>query len=92
MGSTCKASFTGCEFDVKGYAVRVGASKEQNPDDTKVFDFTNCTLKSAHDDGDAVVIIRSDAKNATLNFDNTTLIGNPQISGVVEGKTTINGL
>ena len=91
LNYTSKASFTGCEFDVKGYAVRVGVNGS-NSTETKVFNFTDCTLKSANDDGDAVVIIRQDAQQATLNFVNTTLDGNPQISGNVDGKTTINGL
>ena len=91
LNYTAKASFTGCEFDVKGYAVRVGVNGS-NSTDTKVFNFTDCTLKSANDDGDAVVIIRQDAEQATLNFVNTTLTGTPQISGNVDGKTTINGL
>ena len=91
LNYTAKASFTGCEFDVQGYAVRVGVNGS-NSTVTKVFNFTNCTLKSANDDGDAVVIIRQDAQQATLNFVDTELIGDPQISGSVEGKTTINGL
>ena len=91
LNYTAKASFTGCEFDVQGYAVRVGVNGS-NSTETKVFNFTDCTLKSANDDGDAVVIIRQDAQQATLNFVNTELIGDPQISGSVEGKTTINGL
>ena len=90
MNYTAKASFTGCEFDVKGYAVRVGVNG-QNSNDVKEFNFTNCTLKSANDDGDAVVIIRQDAQKATLNFVNTELIGEPKISGNT-ADTTINGL
>ena len=91
LNNTATASFTGCEFDVQGYAVRVGVTGS-NSTETKVFNFTDCTLKSANDDGDAVVIIRQNAQQATLNFVNTTLVGTPQISGNVEGKTTINGL
>lgn len=89
LNYTAKASFTGCEFDVKGYAVRVGVNGS-NSTETKVFDFTNCTLKSANDDGDAVVIIRQDAQQATLNFVNTTLVGDPKISGATS-NTTIKG-
>jgi hypothetical protein len=91
LNYTANASFTGCEFDVQGYAVRVGVNGS-NSTETKVFNFTDCTLESANDDGDAVVIIRQDAEQATLNFVNTTLTGTPQISGNVDGKTTINGL
>ena len=90
LNQTCKASFTGCEFDVRGYAVRVGVN-DNNPLVTKTFDFTNCTLKSECNDGDAVIVVRKNAVNATLNFVNTELIGTTKISGNTSA-TTINGL
>ena len=91
LNSTCYATFIGCEFDVRGYAVRVGVNSGGNPDATKLYTFTNCTFKSENEDGDAVVIIRKDAEKATLNFVNTTLDGNPQISGYTSA-TKINGI
>ena len=91
LNSTCIATFTGCEFDVRGYAVRVGVNTGGNPDATKLYTFTNCTFKSENKDGDAVVIIRKDAQKATLKFENTTLIGDPKISGNT-ASTKINGI
>ena len=91
LNSTCNATFTGCEFDVRGYAVRVGVNSGGNPDATKVYTFTNCNLKSQCEDGDAVVIVRKDAQKATLNFVETTLEGTTTISGFTS-ETTINGI
>ena len=91
LNSTCVATFTGCEFDVRGYAVRVGVNSGGNPDATKLYTFTNCTFESENEDGDAVVIIRKDAQKATLNFVNTELIGDPKISGNTSA-TKISGI
>lgn len=91
LNSTCVATFTGCEFDVRGYAVRVGVNSGGNPDATKLYTFTNCTFESENEDGDAVVIIRKDAQKATLNFVNTELIGEPIISGNTSA-TKISGI
>ena len=93
LNSTCVATFTGCEFDVRGYAVRVGVNSGGNPDATKLYTFTNCTLKSETVDGDdAVIIIRKDAQKATLNFVNSELIGDPTITGHENATVYINGV
>ena len=93
LNSTCYATFIGCEFDVKGYAVRVGVNSGGNPDATKVYTFTNCTLSTTNEvDGtDAVIVIRKDAQKATLNFVDTELIGEPKISGYTD-DTQIDGI
>ena len=90
LNSTCKATFNNCEFDVRGYAVRVGA-ENGNPEATKVYTFNNCTLKSHNEDGDAVIVAREDAVKATVNLNNTTLIGTPAITDVATLKVYYNG-
>lgn len=91
LNYTCNATFTNCLFDVQGYAVRVGVNDNGNPNDPKLFNFTDCNFTSDNLDGDAVVIVRRTAENATLNFVRTTLNGNPQISGYTSA-TKINGI
>ena len=91
LNQTVSASFENCKFDVKGYAVRVGVNQSDLGDVKESFDFKKCQLKSANDDNDAVVIIRATAQDATLKFEETTLVGDPKISGIVEGVTKING-
>ena len=91
LNYTCYATFIDCEFDVRGYAVRVGVNDNGNPNDPKLFNFTDCNFTSGNLDGDAVVIVRRTAENATFNFVNTTLDGNPQISGYTSA-TKINGI
>ena len=93
LNSTCYATFIDCEFDVKGYAVRLGVNSGGNPDETKVYTFTNCTLSTTNEvDGtDAVIVIRKDAQKATLNFVDTELIGDPKISGYTD-DTQIDGI
>lgn len=77
----------GCTFDVQGYAVRFGES-----DNTAVETFTinNSTLKSAcAKDDDAVVVFRAGAVNATLNLNNTKLVGTPAIKGATADTTVL---
>ena len=91
LNSTCVATFTDCEFDVRGYAVRVGVNSGGNPGATKVYTFNNCTLKSHNEDGDAVITVRKDAEKATVKLNNTTLIGTPAITDVATLKVSYNG-
>ena len=91
LNSTCNATFTGCEFDVKGYAVRVGVNSGGNPYATKVYTFTNCTLKSQCEDGDAVIIVRKDAQKATLTFVDCEVEGSTIISGITS-DTKVTGI
>ena len=90
LNNTHDASFTGCEFDVKGYAVRVGVN--DNSDTVlKTYNFTSCTLKSECQDGDAVVIVRNTAKDATLTFVDCEVEGSTIISGITS-DTIVNGI
>ena len=64
--------------DVRGYAVRFGASSGDG-EAAESYLIKNSTLKSACEDGDAVIILRGTADKATLNLINTTIEGNTQI-------------
>ena len=68
-----------CEADVKGYAARFGAGSAANGA-AETYAITNSTLKSACEDGDAVIILRGSADNATLTLTNTTLDGTTEIT------------
>lgn len=65
-----------CTFDVKGYAVRFGASSGGTGAAEKYL-IENCKLKSAGEDGDAVIILRGTADYATLTLVNNTIEGKP---------------
>ena len=69
---------SGCEFDTTGYCVRVGVNGSTNSGN---FTIANSTLKSANDDGDAVIILRGTMSGATVNLQGTTLVGTPDVSG-----------
>ena len=80
----------GCNFNVQGYAVRFGESANTT-DET--FTITNSTLKSAcAEAGDAVIEVRAGATNATLNLNETNLIGDVLFKGTTEKtKVMIDG-
>lgn len=88
LNNTPSFEMTGCEFDVIGYAVRVGVGGTVNADQ-KTFSIADSTLKSACDDGDAVIIFRDSAKNAVLTLTNVSLVGTTEISGNTDA-TIIN--
>lgn len=89
LNSTTKVAMNECEFDVTGYAVRFGVNTGGNPGTPKAFAINNSTLKSANGDGDAVIIFRASAVDATLTLTNTTLVGNPEISGATSATTIV---
>jgi len=89
LNSCTNVEIVGCNADVKGYAVRFGVNSGGNINDAKNFLIKDSTLKSANDDGDAVIILRADAVKAVLTLENTTLVGDPEISGAT-ADTTIN--
>ena len=89
LNSTTNLEMTGCTFDVKGYAVRFGVNSGGDLAAAKNFVLTNNTLKSAGNDGDAVIIIRASAANAVLTLNNTTLVGAPEISGATDATTIV---
>ena len=81
LNSSTNLEMTNCTFDVKGYAVRVGVETfDGNNAEPKTFTLTDCTLKSACNDGDAVIIFRESAVNAKLTLNNTKLEGTKEIS------------
>ena len=89
LNSCTKVDIIDCDIDVKGYAVRYGVNSGGNLNEAKSFSIKDSTLKSANDDGDAVIIFRADAVKAVLTLENTTLIGTPDIDGAT-ADTTIN--
>lgn len=81
----------GCNADVKGYAVRFGESSG-GVGAAEKYTIKNSTLKSACDDGDAVVILRGTADYATLTIENTTLEGSIQLTNnAKDAKVIIDG-
>lgn len=78
LNNTPYLNMSGCEFDTVGYCVRVGVNGSTNSGN---FTIADSTLKSANDDGDAVVILRGTMTGATVNLQGTTLVGTPDVSG-----------
>ena len=68
-----------CNADVKGYAARFGEGSATNGA-AEVYTIMNSTLKSACEDGDAVIILRGTADNSTLTIENTTIEGTTKIA------------
>lgn len=79
---------SGCTADVKGYAVRFGESSG-GTGAAETYLIKDCTLKSACDDGDAVIILRGTADNATLTIENTTIVGSIEITNTATGATVV---
>ena len=81
LNNTPAFEMTGCEFDVTGYAIRVGVNGGVNAD-KKTFSVADSTLKAAcAESDDAVIIFRDSATFATMTLSNTTLTGTVEISG-----------
>ena len=78
----------GCEVDVTGYAVRFGESSG-GTGAAETYLIKDCTLKSACDDGDAVIILRGTADYATLTIENTTVTGTLEITNTATGATVV---
>jgi hypothetical protein len=82
FNSCVTVDMVNCEFNVTGYALRFGPSKGGEPSHIKTYNVTGCTLKSACNDGDAVIMYRSSAQtNSTLTLTDTTIVGATEISG-----------
>lgn len=75
-----------CTVDVKGYAVRFGESSG-GVGAAETYLIKNCKLKSANDEGDATIILRGTADNATLTIENTTLVGTTKITNKATNAT-----
>ena len=68
-----------CNADVRGYAARFGEGSAANGG-SETYEIKNSTLKSACEDGDAVIMLRGTADNSTLTLTNTTLVGTTEIT------------
>ncbi len=79
---------SGCTVDVKGYAVRFGESSG-GVGAAETYLIKNSELKSANDDGDATIILRGTADNATLTIVNTTIVGTPDIANTATNATVV---
>ena len=79
FNNSVNVTVQGCTVDVKGYAVRFGEGTKATGD-VETYAIKNCTLKSACDDGDAVIVLRGSADKATLTVENTTLEGNIKLT------------
>ena len=85
LNNTPYLQMSGCTFDTKGYCVRFGVNGTTLNGN---FTIANSTLKSACDDGDAVIIFRGTATGSTLTLTNTTVEGTTKTSGTA----SISGL
>ncbi len=80
-----------CTVDVKGYAVRYGESSG-GAGAAETYYIKNSSLKSAGDEGDAVIILRGTADYATLTITETTIDGTPAIvNNAKNAKVIIDG-
>ena len=80
-----------CTVDVKGYAVRYGESSG-GVGAAETYYIKNSSLKSAGDEGDAVIILRGTADYATLTITETTIDGTPAIvNNAKDAKVIIDG-
>ena len=79
FNNSTNVTVNNCNADVRGYAARFG---EGSAADTaaETYAITDSTLKSACEDGDAVIILRGTAANSTLTITNTTLVGTTEIA------------
>lgn len=77
-----------CTTDVKGYAVRFGESSG-GAGAAEKYTIKNSALKSACNDGDAVIILRGTADNSTLSIENTTLEGTIEITNEATNATVV---
>ena len=78
LNQCTKVQIIDCDFNNIGYNVRYGvnnAAKEPTGYQ-KTFLIKDSTLISANDDGDANIIFRHSALNATLTIENTTVTAN----------------
>jgi len=77
-----------CTVDTLGYCVRFGESSG-GEGTAETYSIQDCNLKSANDEGDAVIILRGTADYATLTIENTTLTGTPDITNNATGATVV---
>ncbi len=88
--STTNIDIIGCNFDVRGYAVRFGVNSGGNPTEAKNFLLKNNVMKSlCQEADDAVIIFRASAVNATLTMEGNTIEGTPEMIGNTSATTII---
>ncbi len=86
INNTVSLAMTGCDFAVKGYAIRAGVSGSTSTV-TKTFVIKNNVLSSNCDDGDAVIILRDSAANANISMEENAVLGTTHISGTTADTT-----
>ena len=84
LNSCTNVEMTGCNFDVQGYALRSGVSSGGNPNEDKTFVINNNILKSACNDGDAVIMFRTSSVNADFSMTKNVVSGTTHISGTTK--------
>lgn len=90
FNSSTNVTVNNCSVDVKKYAARFGAGNTASGVGTgKVYSIKNSTLKSANEEGDAVIVLRGNADNSILTIENTTIEGTPEITNDAVGSTVI---
>ena len=77
-----------CTVNVRGYAVRFGESSG-GTGAKETYLIKNCSLTSANEDGDAVIILRGTADYSTLTIENTTIEGDPEITNTATDAKVI---
>ena len=92
FNNSVKVDIDGCTVDVKGYAVRYGESSGGSGA-AETYSITDSSLKSAcEEDGDAVIVLRGTADNATLTIENTTIEGTPKfINSAANANVYVDG-
>lgn len=90
FNNSTNVTVNNCSVDVKKYAARFGEGNTASGVGTgKVYSIKNSTLKSANEDGDAVIVLRGNADNSILTIENTTIEGTPEITNDAVGSTVI---
>ena len=79
FNNSVKVTINQCNADVKGYAARFGEGSGTNGA-AEEYLISNSALKSACEDGDAVIVLRGTADESTLTITNTTLDGTIEIT------------
>ena len=77
-----------CTVNVRGYAVRFGESSG-GTGAKETYLIKNCSLESANEDGDAVIILRGTADYSTLTIEDTTIEGNLKITNTATDAKVI---
>lgn len=78
LNLTPSLEMSGCDIDTTGYSVRFGVN---NSTVKGTFNISDSTLKSACDDGDAVIMLRGTMAESTVNLTNTTVTGTTKVTG-----------